>query len=71
MLDMSVMKSSRKISGRFSVSLIKEKGDLGLIIWTSSEETDCVTCVLPVVIPPSYLSIKIEGLCSSVLNRGC
>lgn len=71
MLDMSVMKRSRKISGRLSASLIKEKGDLGSIIWTSSEETDCVTCVLPVVIPPSYLSIKIKGLCSSVLNRGC
>lgn len=71
MLDMLVMKRSRKISGRLFVLFIKEKGDLGLIIWMSFEEIDFVICVLFVVIFLSYLLIKIEGLCSFVLNRGC
>lgn len=71
MLDMLVMKSSRKILGWLFVLFIKEKGDLGLIIWMSFEEIDCVICILFVVIFLSYLLIKIEGLCSFVLNRGC
>lgn len=71
MLDMLVMKRSRKILGWLFVLVIKEKGDLGLIIWMSFEEIDCVICVLFVVIFLSYLLIKIEGLCSFVLNRGC
>lgn len=44
MLDMLVVKRSRKILGRLFVLVIKEKGDLGLIIWTSFEEIDCVIC---------------------------
>lgn len=43
------MKSSKKILGRLSVSFIKGRGDLGLIIRTNSEETECVNYVLPVV----------------------